>query len=248
MQRIAKITPSDSPDLLAAVDEGISERELARRYDCAPSLVHRHLARAKRARELTDRVEGPDTERSVEPIEGSVRDILEARIRDPHISARDLASLMNARSKLDAEEASAPGDELRLQLVAARRRVRELERANFRLPIFMPGVNEWFDALPPEVDTWSHLPGAPVELIDSVGDAHHVMPEDVWFFVEHLGWTTPPLYDPEDELIEEWRAKIAEYDARRALELVGPAPDREDVLEGQCSDRVPFSGTMNSSS
>jgi hypothetical protein len=52
-------------------------------------------------------------------------------------------------------------------------------------------------------------------------DAHHVMPEDVSFFVEHLGWTTPPVYEPEDELIEEWRAKIADYDARRALELVG---------------------------
>lgn len=66
---------------------------------------------------------------------------------------------MNQLSKLDAEEASAADDELRLQLVAARRRVRELERANFRLPIFMPGVNEWLDALPPG-STWSHLPGA----------------------------------------------------------------------------------------
>lgn len=242
MHTIAKITPSDYPDLLAAVDDGVSERELARRYDCAPSLVHRHVARAKRARELADREEEPDTERSVEPSEGSVRDIVEARIRDPYTSARDLASLMNALSKLDAEEASTADDELRLQLVAARQRVRELERANFRLPRFMPGVNEWFDALPPEVDTWSHLPGAPVELVDTVGDAHHVMPEDVWFFVEHLGWTTPPVYEPEDELIEEWRAKIVEYDRRRALERVEPAADREDVLEGQCSDRVPFSG------
>lgn len=82
MQRNAKITSSDYPDLLAAADEGVSERELARRYDCVPSLVHRHLARAKRARELADREEEPDTERIFEPIEGSVRDILEARIRD----------------------------------------------------------------------------------------------------------------------------------------------------------------------
>ena len=153
MKRIPKITSSDYPDLLAAVDGGVSERELARRYDCAPSLVHRHVARAKRARELADRVVEPDTERIVEPIEGSVRDLVEARIRDPHISARDLASLMNALSKLDVEEASAADDELRLQLVAARQRVRELERANFRLPICMPGVNEWLDALP----TRSHL-------------------------------------------------------------------------------------------
>jgi hypothetical protein len=228
VKRIPKITPSDYPDLLAAADEGVSERELARRYDCVPSLVHRHLVRAKRARELADREEEPDTERIVEPIEGPVREILEARIRDPHTSARDLASLMNQLSKLDAEGASAADEELRLQLVAARRRVRELERANFRLPLFMPRVTEWLDALPPG-STWSHLPGAPVELVDPVGDAHYVMPEDVWFYVEHLGWTTPPVYEPEDELIEEWRAKIAEYDARRALEQGEPAADREDA-------------------
>ena len=82
------------------------------------------------------------------------------------------------------------------------------------------GGNEWLDALPPGV-TWSHLPGAPVELVDTVGDAHLLMPEDVSFFVEHLGWTTPPVYEPEDELIEEWRAKIAEYDARPRAGLAG---------------------------
>ena len=74
------------------------------------------------------------------------------------------------------------------------------------------------------------------------------MPEDVWFFVEHLGWTTPPVYEPEDELIEEWRAKIAEYDARHALERVEPSADREDAPEGQGSERVPISGTMTPSS
>lgn len=55
------------------------------------------------------------------------------------------------------------------------------------------------------------------------------MPEDVWFYVEHLGWATPPVYEPEDELIEEWRAKIAEYDARRALERVEPAADEKTL-------------------
>jgi hypothetical protein len=34
---IAKITPADYPELLAAADAGTPQRELARRYDCAPS-------------------------------------------------------------------------------------------------------------------------------------------------------------------------------------------------------------------
>ena len=50
MQTIAKITPADYPDLLAADDAGIPQRELANRYDCAPSLIARHLAKAERAR------------------------------------------------------------------------------------------------------------------------------------------------------------------------------------------------------
>jgi hypothetical protein len=36
--------------LLAAVDAGVSQRQLADRYDCAPSLLARHIAKAKRAR------------------------------------------------------------------------------------------------------------------------------------------------------------------------------------------------------
>ena len=51
MQTIAKITPADYPDLLAAVDAGTTQRELARRYDCVPSLIARHVARARRSRE-----------------------------------------------------------------------------------------------------------------------------------------------------------------------------------------------------
>ncbi len=66
------------------------------------------------------------------------------------------------------------------------------------------------------VEDWTQLPGAPLELVDQCGDAHHVLPEDVWFFVEHLNWTTPPVFEPDDDLIEEWRARIAEYDARRS--------------------------------
>jgi len=49
MQTIAKITPADYPDLLAAVDAGTTQRELARRYDCVPSLIARHVARARRS-------------------------------------------------------------------------------------------------------------------------------------------------------------------------------------------------------
>jgi len=42
---IAKVAPADYPDLLAAVDAGTSQRELARRHGCAPSLVARHGAK-----------------------------------------------------------------------------------------------------------------------------------------------------------------------------------------------------------
>jgi len=108
---IAKITPADYPDLLAAVDAGISQRELALRYDCARSLVARHVARAKRARALGERAEEPDPGPSAEPHNGSMRGILEARLRDPRTSARDLASLANAIAKLDSEEAAGMGDE-----------------------------------------------------------------------------------------------------------------------------------------
>jgi hypothetical protein len=54
VHQIAKITPADYPELLAAADAGTPQRELARRYDCAPSLVARHQARAKRGRELSE--------------------------------------------------------------------------------------------------------------------------------------------------------------------------------------------------
>jgi hypothetical protein len=103
MQTIAKITPADYPDLLAAYDADIPQRELADRYDCAPSLIARHLAKAKRARalgELTQKRDpGPAAEQS-----GSMREILEARIRDPQTSARDLASLINALARAREEE------------------------------------------------------------------------------------------------------------------------------------------------
>lgn len=103
MQPISKITPADYPDLLAAVDAGITQRELARRYDCAPSLIAKHVARAKRARALDERPQERDSGPSGARHLGSLREILDERIRDPKTSARDLASLTNALARLPEE-------------------------------------------------------------------------------------------------------------------------------------------------
>jgi hypothetical protein len=103
VETIAKITPADYPELLAAVDAGATQRELALRYDCAPSLVARHIAKAKRAREANEPARGHDRGVTADTHSGSIREILEARIRDPKLSARDLASLANALVKLDEE-------------------------------------------------------------------------------------------------------------------------------------------------
>ena len=109
VQTIAKVTPADYPDLLAAVDAGVSQRELASRYGCAPSLIARHVARARGAREPGDAPRQPDRGLTSEPEGGSMREILEARIRDPRTSARDLASLMNALARLQEEQQGASG-------------------------------------------------------------------------------------------------------------------------------------------
>jgi hypothetical protein len=87
----------------------VPQRELARRYDCAPSLVARHVAKAKRAQELSERTEEPDLGLTAEPHKGSMRELLEARIRDPKTSARDLASLTNALARLKEEEKLSSG-------------------------------------------------------------------------------------------------------------------------------------------
>src|SRR5438552_16843141 len=100
MQTIAKITPDDYPDLLAAVEAGTTQRELERRYDCVPSLIARHVSRAKRARGLGELTQGHDPGLNGERQSGSLRELLEARIRDPKTSARDLASLTNALDRL----------------------------------------------------------------------------------------------------------------------------------------------------
>ena len=112
MQRTAKITPDDYPDLLAAVDEGVSERELARRYRCARSLVHRHIVKARHLRDLEALQQ--ETDLSARPINGSLSEILDARIRDPKTPARDLASLTNALSRLNKDEGPGAGEQLAL--------------------------------------------------------------------------------------------------------------------------------------
>jgi hypothetical protein len=138
--RIAKITPDDYSDLLAAVDEGASQRALARRYGCAPSLIARHVARAKRLRELRDLEQMPESDPSLGPIEGSTREILEARIRDPKTSDRDRASLVNALARVTKDEGPTPPDSPALLfrsgtlILEPGRRGREAER-RYRLMV-----------------------------------------------------------------------------------------------------------------
>ena len=196
----------------------MTHRELARRYDCARSLIARHLTRARRLQEPHGTLE---REEEIEPQGLSTLEILEARIRDPKTSARDLASLVNAMARLKSEENTPP-----VTYESPNRREGKFSLAEIKnarpneLPRFMPGVAEWFAALPPENDLWRHLPGAPVELIDQYGDAHEVLGEDESFFREEAGWTTPPeWWDPDQadpEYVEELRAKVKAYDARQA--------------------------------
>jgi hypothetical protein len=140
VQRRPKITPSDYPDLLASVDEGVSQRALACRYGCAPSLIARHVAKAKRLRESSDPEQRPHGDPSLGPIEGSTREILEARIRDPKTSDRDLGNLVNALARLTKDEASAPPDSPALLfrsgtlILEPGRRSREAER-RYRLMV-----------------------------------------------------------------------------------------------------------------
>lgn len=217
MRILPKITPADYPDLLAAVDEGLSQRDIARRYNCAHSLVARHVARAKRSREPSESEHHPGE--TTASHEGSINEILEARICDPRTSARDLASLVNSLIRLEAKKDPHVVEAPPRQRSGSRVSIRELKNPpRFQLSRFMPGVNEWFDALPPDAEEWMHLPDAPVELVDQYGDAHHVLAEEASFFCDQLGWATPSVWEPEDDVIEEWRVKIAEYDARKVRE------------------------------
>jgi hypothetical protein len=155
---IAKITPADYPDLLAAVDAGISQRQLADRYECAPSLVARHIAKAKRAGEANEPAPRRDVDLSADPHEGSMREILEARIRDPRTSARDLASLTNALAKLKEEQKRAGSDGSISMLRVGTHIVEpekwrhdyDSERQTFQLMIRVPGgIEHMVDGLTP---------------------------------------------------------------------------------------------------
>src|SRR5438876_732846 len=142
MQTIAKITPADYPDLLAAVDAGTTQRELARRYDCVPSLIARHVARARRSREPGEPVHGRGPGVTAEPHAGSMREILGARIRDPKTSARDLASLTNALDRLPDEEQQSCHPSLqhfRLGTLILEPGPAGPDRIRYRLMMRMPG-------------------------------------------------------------------------------------------------------------
>ena len=81
----------------------MTQRELARRYHCAPSLIARHSARARRARDASEPPNPREPNANGARHSGSLREILEERVRDPGTSARDLASLSNVLSRLPEE-------------------------------------------------------------------------------------------------------------------------------------------------
>ena len=100
MRTLPKITAADYDDLLAAAETGTTQRELARRYGCAPSLIARHQTRARDDREADASAPRLDSTEAVEHRGGSIREILETLVRDPKTSARDVASLTNAIARL----------------------------------------------------------------------------------------------------------------------------------------------------
>ena len=77
------------------------------------------------------------------------------------------------------------------------------------------------------MEGWRHLPDAPVELVDQYGDAHDVLAEEAPFFRDQVGWRTPPVWEPQEEFIEEMRAMIAEYEARHAAQIGADSEDSE---------------------
>jgi hypothetical protein len=211
---------------------GESQAVLAAAFGVSKSLVQRRIARARLA--LTDESDAVRAAGDIQAGSSSaaaaetpimIRAEYERIVRE----AKDARSRVAALRELDRfdREGDPPGD-LRHQLLATKRRIRELEIQQFRLPRFMPGVKEWFASLPPDIEDWTQLLDAPVELIDQCGDAHHVLAEDVWLYTEKLGWTTPPVWEPDDDVIEEWRARIAEFDARKTDAERKPA-DRVDM-------------------
>jgi len=90
---------------------------------------------------------------TAEPHTGSMRELLETRIRDPKTSARDLAALVNSLAKLDGEDASPSDPILDAARAAAsifRRGTLVLEpvlgaEPRFRLMLRVPGGFEHID-------------------------------------------------------------------------------------------------------
>jgi hypothetical protein len=100
-RRSQRSRPMTTPICLRrSMKESLSARSRAGTGGCAPSLIARHVAKAKRLRELRDLEQVPEADLSIGPIDGSTREILEARIRDPKTPARDLANLANALARL----------------------------------------------------------------------------------------------------------------------------------------------------
>ena len=211
MQTIAKITLADYADLLAAVDAGMTQRQLADRYDCAPSLVARHVARAKRVRELREPAGGSNPGLTADPHEGSMREILEARIRDPRTSARDLASLTNALAKLKEEQKRAGSDgqpSISMLRVGTHivepekwRHDYDSERPTFRLLIRVRGGMEQMDRLTP----------GQVRQILGIGLR-------VWTPVQLAALEAAVRADPEPEYTPLTEAEITELGERIAAE------------------------------
>src|SRR2546425_4084879 len=135
MQTIAKITLADYADLLAAVDAGMTQRQLADRYDCAPSLVARHVARAKRARAPSERTREPDLGLTAEPHNGSMaRDPASSYPRSADIGPRPCLAHERACPPERREKARIRPVPLRPSTRHAHTRTRSRFRSRTQLP------------------------------------------------------------------------------------------------------------------
>jgi len=98
-----KVRLSNKTDDLQLLDEMLQDKDPKVRM-AAPVLKQKLKAAQRQRSAGLDQTGGSVT---VDTQSGSIREILEARIRDPKVSARDLASLTNALIKLDEDLATA---------------------------------------------------------------------------------------------------------------------------------------------